>query len=35
VRERDSLSQERLPLSGVRSWLENALEQPWSPPKSD
>jgi glycyl-tRNA synthetase len=35
VRERDSLSQERLPLSGVRAWLENALEQPWSSPKPE
>jgi glycyl-tRNA synthetase len=35
VRERDSLAQERLPLSGVRAWLENALEQPWSSPKPE
>jgi glycyl-tRNA synthetase len=35
VRERDSLSKERLPLSGVRAWLENALEQPWSSPKPE
>jgi glycyl-tRNA synthetase len=34
VRERDSLAQERLPLSGVRSWLEDALERPWVSPKS-
>jgi glycyl-tRNA synthetase len=34
VRERDSLAQERLPLSGVLAWLENALEQPWVSPKS-
>ena len=33
VRERDSLAQERLPISGVLEWLENALEQPWSSPK--
>jgi len=33
VRERDSLAQERLPLSGVRQWLEDALVQPWSSPK--
>jgi glycyl-tRNA synthetase len=32
VRERDSLAQERLPLSGVASWLSDALAQPWSPP---
>jgi len=31
VRERDSLAQERLPLSGVASWLEDALRQPWQP----
>ena len=35
VRERDSLSQERLPLSGVRSWLEDALERPWVSPKPE
>jgi glycyl-tRNA synthetase len=34
VRERDSLAQERLPLSGVRSWLEDALERPWVSPKA-
>jgi glycyl-tRNA synthetase len=34
VRERDSLAQERLPLSGVRLWLEEALERPWVSPKS-
>jgi glycyl-tRNA synthetase len=33
VRDRDSLAQERLPLSGVRSWLEEALERPWRTPK--
>src|SRR3954451_3455231 len=33
VRERDSLSQGRLPLSGVRSWLEDALMEPWTSPK--
>ena len=32
VRDRDSLAQERLPISGVREWLEDALERPWSPP---
>jgi glycyl-tRNA synthetase len=32
VRDRDSLAQDRLPISGVRAWLEDALEQPWSPP---
>jgi len=33
VRDRDSLAQERLPLSDVRAWLEAALERPWSSPK--
>jgi len=32
VRDRDSLAQERLPISGVREWLDDALERPWSPP---
>ena len=32
VRDRDSLAQERLPLSGVRAWLDAALERPWSSP---
>jgi glycyl-tRNA synthetase len=35
VRDRDSLAQERLPLSGVASWLSDALERPWSPPAAD
>jgi glycyl-tRNA synthetase len=35
VRDRDSLAQERVPLSGVESWLSAALEQPWSPPAAD
>jgi glycyl-tRNA synthetase len=35
VRERDSLAQERLPLSGVRAWLDDALERDWSSPQSD
>jgi glycyl-tRNA synthetase len=34
VRDRDSLAQERLPISGVRAWLHDALEQPWATPKS-
>jgi glycyl-tRNA synthetase len=34
VRDRDSLAQERLPLSGVREWLDNALRQDWSSPQS-
>jgi glycyl-tRNA synthetase len=32
VRDRDSLEQERVPLSGVSSWLADALERSWSPP---
>ena len=35
VRDRDSLAQERLPISGVREWLDDALEQDWSSPQSD
>jgi len=35
VRDRDSLAQERLPLSGVRAWLDEALERPWTTPKGD
>jgi glycyl-tRNA synthetase len=34
VRDRDSLAQERLPLSGVRAWLDDALERPWTTPKA-
>ena len=34
VRDRDSLAQERLPLSGVREWLDDALERDWSSPRS-
>jgi glycyl-tRNA synthetase len=33
VRDRDSLAQERLPLGGVKAWLEDALELPWHSPK--
>jgi glycyl-tRNA synthetase len=33
VRDRDSLAQERLPLSGVAAWLEDALQRPWESPK--
>ncbi|HTO26934.1 MAG TPA: glycine--tRNA ligase [Gaiellaceae bacterium] len=32
VRDRDSLAQERLPIAGVRAWLDDALERDWSPP---
>jgi Glycyl-tRNA synthetase (class II) len=35
VRDRDSLAQERLPIGGVRAWLEDALAQPWKSPKGD
>ena len=34
VRDRDSLAQERLPLSSVRPWVEEALARNWHPPKS-
>jgi glycyl-tRNA synthetase len=34
VRYRDSLSQERLPIGGVRAWLDDALQQDWSSPQS-
>jgi glycyl-tRNA synthetase len=34
VRERDSLAQERLPINGVRDWLDDALERDWSSPHS-
>jgi glycyl-tRNA synthetase len=34
VRDRDSLAQERLPLAGVRAWLGDALERPWTTPKA-
>jgi glycyl-tRNA synthetase len=33
VRDRDSLAQERLPLDGVRAWLDDALERDWKTPK--
>lgn len=35
VRDRDSLAQERLPISGVRAWLDDALERGWSSPQPD
>ena len=34
VRDRDSLAQERLPIGGVRQWLEEALDRPWRTPKT-
>jgi glycyl-tRNA synthetase len=34
VRDRDSLAQERLPIGGIREWLEDALERPWRTPKA-
>jgi glycyl-tRNA synthetase len=33
VRDRDSLAQERLPIGGVRAWLDEALEREWRSPK--
>ncbi len=33
VRDRDSLAQQRLPLAGVASWLDEALARPWQTPK--
>ena len=33
VRDRDSLAQERLPIGGVRAWLDEALERPSKSPK--
>jgi glycyl-tRNA synthetase len=35
VRDRDSLAQERLPIGGVRPWLDDALAKEWTSPKSD
>ena len=35
VRDRDSLAQERLPLSGIAAWLDDALARPWVTPKGD
>jgi glycyl-tRNA synthetase len=35
VRDRDSLAQERLPIGGVRAWLDDALQRDWSSPPSD
>src|SRR5436305_1446582 len=34
VPDRDSLAQERLPIDGVRAWLDDALERDWSSPHS-
>jgi glycyl-tRNA synthetase len=34
VRDRDSLAQERLPIGGVRAWLDDALARDWKTPKS-
>ena len=34
VRDRDSLSQERLPISGVAAWLDDALQREWRSPKT-
>jgi glycyl-tRNA synthetase len=35
VRDRDSLAQERLPIAGVRAWLDDTLGHPWTTPKPD
>jgi glycyl-tRNA synthetase len=35
VRDRDSLAQERLPLEGVRSWIDDGLDRDWGSPKGD
>jgi glycyl-tRNA synthetase len=35
VRDRDSLAQERLPIGGVRAWLDDALDSPWRTPKGE
>jgi len=35
VRDRDSLAQERLPIGGVRAWLDDALAREWTTPKAD
>jgi glycyl-tRNA synthetase len=35
VRDRDSLAQERVPIGGVRPWLDDALAREWSTPKAD
>ena len=34
VRDRDSLGQERIPIAGVRDWLDDALERDWKSPKA-
>jgi glycyl-tRNA synthetase len=33
VRDRDSLAQKRLPIVGVREWLDDALQREWSSPR--
>ncbi len=35
VRDRDSLAQERVPIGGVRAWLDDGLERDWRTPKGD
>jgi glycyl-tRNA synthetase len=35
VRDRDSLAQERIPIAGVRTWLDDALERDWKTPKGE
>jgi glycyl-tRNA synthetase len=35
VRDRDSLAQERIPIAGVRAWLDDALERDWKTPRGE
>jgi len=35
IRDRDSLAQERLPIDGAATYLDDALARPWSTPKGD
>jgi glycyl-tRNA synthetase len=35
VRDRDSLAQERIPIAGVRAWLDDARELDWETPKGE
>ena len=35
VRDRDSLAQERIPIGGARSYLDDTLAKPWTTPKGD
>jgi glycyl-tRNA synthetase len=33
-RDRDSLAQDRIPIAGVRAWLDDALDRDWVSPKA-